>query len=359
MVRRLLINKLTLSLFLLLLTLPVYAYSPTDQLIGDVRSVRTKKKLILDIPAGTMEEPWLLNIDYDESNRPVTQWFYHMGQESRRHEFRYEMDSEGHERTTWVTFILNPDLRPPAERLAGYEHWYTLSQEESAEMTRFETVQEHPVKSVYRYYDDQGRLVREQDSLSDLDIDLSYDLEGRLIRKWGYLGNRIFWEDRYIFGANGHLLYFIQSDLNKQLYQQGVYTYKGDQITFEKYILTHPVDLERDQWEPLGEPLFRSIKSYNDKNLLIGLENYHWDGPLGIILTEKKIYEYNESDQLVKVEEVYRGKSWEMSYDEKGNWIVLEYTYTPPRGGDVQRSLWFREIEYGDSVKTTLEIPVN
>ena len=107
--------------------------------------------------------------------------------------------------------------------------------------TRFETVQEHPVKSVYRYYDGEGRLVHESDSSGDLDVSISFDRDGRLSSKRGFAGEKTFWEDRYLYDEEGRLSVVLQSDLNRELYERGEYAYEPGRITFTKYILEKPV----------------------------------------------------------------------------------------------------------------------
>ena len=66
-------------LFISVLLFPLSAYTPADTLQGHVKSIRTYKELLRDIPAGTMDEPWFLNCDYDEKGRTVSQWYYEMG----------------------------------------------------------------------------------------------------------------------------------------------------------------------------------------------------------------------------------------------------------------------------------------
>lgn len=333
-------------LFISVLLFPLSAYTPADTLQGHVKSIRTYKELLRDIPAGTMDEPWFLNCDYDEKGRTVSQWYYEMGQEYRRHEFRYETDDQGRERTVWITYYATPDLRPPAQRLAGYEHWYTLKEGDETQPaeTRFETVQEHPVKSVYRYYDGEGRLVHESDSSGDLDVSISFDRDGRLSSKRGYAGEKTFWEDRYLYDEEGRLSVVLQSDLNRELYERGEYAYEPGRITFTKYILEKPVSPQKLSLEPLGTPVFQSIKEYDDRDNLISLQNYNWDGPLGFLLTEEQHYTYDEKSRLAIVEEPNSRESWTFTYDSQDNWITM--TYRDELNDPGNALTWHRDITY-------------
>ncbi len=345
------IRPLFLSILLFSLT-PLTGYTPPESLSGNIKSIRTYKVLLRDIPAGTLEEPWLPNIDYDEEGRPVTQRYYDMGQEYRRHEFRYETDGQGRERTVWVTYYRTPDLRPPFERLAGYEHWYTLregDESDSAE-TRFETVQNHPVKSVYRYYDGEGRLVHETDTMGDLEIAISFDGSGNLIGKRGYRGEKTFWEDRYFYDGEGRLLTVIQSDLNNRLYERGEYLYEEGRLTFTKYILDKPVTPDRTDRGPLGSPVFQSIKEYDGKNRLTRLRNYNWNGPTGFLLTQEQLYSYDDRDRLTSVEEPNSKETWILTYDSQNNWITL--TYRDRLNNPDTPLTWRREITYYQPVTT-------
>ena len=327
--------------------LPLCGYTPPEKLNGPVKSIRTYKVLLHDIPAGTTEEPWLPNFDFDEQSRPVSQWFYEMGQISERYEFRYEKDGEGRERTTWVTYCITPDLRPPFERLSGYEHWYSLEAGDKPDLieTRFETVQNHPVKSVYRYYDGDGRLVKETDTMLDLDVSIGYDEEGRLIGKRGFRGDKTFWEERYLYDEEDRLVSFIQTDLNRQLYERGEYTYEDNRTVFSRYVLDHPVTGFPDSIAPLDTPVFQSIKDFDDNDNLIRLRNYNWNGPVGLILTQEQLYFYNENNRLIRVEEPHSREAWTLAYDDHGNWITLTCKDDLNHPGD-EPVTWKRVIEY-------------
>jgi hypothetical protein len=322
------------------------AFTPDTALKGKVKSVRSFKVLLRPIPAGEYDEPWLMNADFDSRGRTLTQWYFHMGQEVRRHEFRYEEDQEGRERTTWLTYFMTPDLRPPAERLAGYEHWYSLKAGDnpSTVETRFETVQNHPVKSLFRYYDEEGRLVRETDSLSDLDIGLVYDSQGRIIEKRGYEGEKTYWRERYFYDTRGRLLRVIQSDLNRKLYQREEYLYEENRTVFSKYLLEYPVEEDMVDLSPLEYPWYETVKTYNSENNLIKLENYRWYGPRGMVLTEELTYAYNRQNQLIRVEEINKKQQWELTYDSENNWISLIFHDHLNRPGEPLE--WVRTFEY-------------
>ncbi|MDC7219602.1 MAG: hypothetical protein PQJ59_06645 [Spirochaetales bacterium] len=336
----------TIVLLLCFAPIGLEAYTPPEKLNGSVKSVYTYKQLLREIPAGTMEEPWLLNIEYDEEQRPTVQRYYRMGQEYRRHEFRYETDREGRERTTWLTYISTPDLRPPAERLAGYEHWYSLEAGEDVVETRFETVQDHPVKSVFRYYDGENRLVRETDSFQDLDVEINYDEEGRLSSKRGYREERTFWNEWYLYDEEGRLVSLIQSDLNRQLYERGEYSYGQEQILFSKYVLDRPITPEMVWDAPLETPVFQSVKDYDREGRLVRLRNYNWNGPYGLMLTEENHYSYDDEGRLEKVVEPHSLETWTLSWDERGNWVYLSYRDELNRPGE--EISWRREIVYRD-----------
>lgn len=339
------------ALLLLVAFLPLWAYTPPEELLGPVRSIRTYKSLMVDIPAGDKDEPWLINADYDRQGRPLTRWFYRWGQETGRYEFRYEPHGEGREKTVWLSFIPSPDSKPPAERLAGYEHWYSLPaedigrEESPIRETRFETVMGRPVKSVFRYYDHQNRLVRESSTAEDLDREIRYDDEGRLVEKRGFRGERTFWHDRYFYDEKGRLSGVSQSDLNRALCQREVYRYHGDRIIFDKYLLHRPCPDRSDDTGSFGDPWFRSVKTYDEKGGLVKLENYRWNGPQGLILTEELQYENDRENRPVRVEEVYRKRVWELKYDLRGNWVDL--TYWDRLGGDGKKR-WYRVIAYGE-----------
>ena len=339
--------RLPIAFLLFISLIPLCAYAPPEELSGPVKSVRTYKILLRPIPAGTIDEPWLANADYDEQQRPVIQWYYNMGQEYRRHEFRYEKDGEGRERTVWVTYFITPDGRPPLRRLAGYEHWYTLNEGDDPSLaeTRFETVQSRPVKSVFRYYDGEGRLIHESDSLMDLDVGISFNSEGKLTAKRGTREGKVYWEERYLYDGEGRLATLIQTDLNRQLYERGDYSYGEKRITFTKYVLDHPVTEAMVSTAPLDTPVFQSIKDYDGQNRLIRLRNYNWNGPDGLILTEEQHYEYDGKDRIIKVTEPYRRETWSLSYDDYDNWVELSYRDELNRPG-AEPVTWKRDITY-------------
>ncbi|MDC7224318.1 MAG: hypothetical protein PQJ60_11295 [Spirochaetales bacterium] len=342
-------RKFLIPVYLLIGLITLGAYTPPKKLNGPVLSVRTYKILLREIPAGGEEEPWLPNIDYDENLRPLVQYYFDRGQEYRRHEFRYETDGEGRERTLWTTYFITPDGKPPLRRLAGYEHWYTLydGDDPARRETRFETVQGHPVKSVYRYYDEENRLVRETDTRADLDVEIRYDREGRPEAKRGYRGESTFWEERYFYDETGRLKSFNQTDLNRQLYERGEYSYEENRIVFSRYVLDHPATEELESTEPLGTPVFQSLKDYDDRGNLLRLRNYNWNGPMGLLLTEEYLYEYDELNRPVVVREPHSRETWTLTYDGRDNWIGLTYRDELNHPGE-EPLAWKRVIRYAD-----------
>jgi YD repeat-containing protein len=342
--------------FLFLISFPLCAYTPSETLNGPVQSIRTYKILLREIPAGTREEPWFSNIDYDESSRKISQWYYDMGQEYRRHEFRYEEDGEGRELTRWLTYYTTPDGRPPLRRLAGYEQWFSLKKNDDPSLveTRFETVQSHPVKSVYRYYDEEDRLVFESDTLQDLDVKFSYDDGGKLTAKQGLRGEALFWEERYLYDEEGRLKSLIQSDLNGQLYERGEYSYEENRRVFSKYVLDRPITDRLVSDEPLGTAVFKSIKDYQ-AGQLIRLRNYNWNGPMGLRLTQEQLYSYDNDNRLVRVEEPNSRETWELVWDDRGNWIRLTYSDELNHPGESPVT-WRRDIRYYEDSPVSLKI---
>ena len=94
----------------------------------------------------------------------------------------------------------------------------------------------------------------------------------------------------------------------------------------------------------MGTPVFQSIKEYDDRDNLISLQNYNWDGPLGFLLTEEQHYTYDEKSRLAIVEEPNSRESWTFTYDSQDNWITM--TYRDELNDPGNPLTWHRDITY-------------